>query len=200
VENESQDLVDRARSGDGAAIDSLLQRHLPALRGYVRLRCGAALREHESSSDIVQSACREILEDLEEFRYVGESAFRAWLYQAAERKLKDRVRYWERAKRAAGRQVERVEPSSADDESLLACYASFTTPSQEAIAREQMERIEAAFDELSERERDLIVQKCILGLSNEEIAAGIGESPHYTRTLLSRAQVRLSALVDRIRG
>jgi len=119
---------------------------------------------------------------------------------SAERKLKDRVRYWERAKRAAGRQVERVEPSSADDESLLACYASLTTPSQEAIAREQMERIEAAFDELSERERDLIVQKCILGLSNEEIAAGIGESPHYTRTLLSRAQVRLSALVDRIRG
>ena len=73
-------LLEDSIGGSGGALDALLERHLPALRVYVRLQAGDFLREQESSSDIVQSVCRELLQDLDAFEYRGEGQFRAWLY------------------------------------------------------------------------------------------------------------------------
>ena len=56
--------VESASGGDAAAIGQLLEQHLPRLRAFVRLRMGAQLRARESASDIVQSTCREILENM----------------------------------------------------------------------------------------------------------------------------------------
>jgi DNA-directed RNA polymerase specialized sigma24 family protein len=47
--------------GDQLAIEALLERHLPGLRAFVRLRAGPAVRTRESTTDVVQSACREVL-------------------------------------------------------------------------------------------------------------------------------------------
>lgn len=48
-------LTEAACRGDRAALDALVVRFLPELRAFVRLRAGPALREWESTSDIVQS-------------------------------------------------------------------------------------------------------------------------------------------------
>lgn len=167
-----------------------------SLYGYLRIRCGPALREHESCSDLVQSVCREVLTDVSKFEYRGEPAFKRWLFEAAERKIKDRARYWRREKRDA-RQVTLPDgASTAQAVSLLDCYASFCTPSKQAIAHEQIERIEKALDELPENYRDAIVQSRLVGLSNEELASKLGQSPAYTRTLVSRGLAKLSTLLD----
>ena len=78
-------------SGDRRAVQQLLERHLPSLRAYVRLRAGAVIPRHESGSDLVQSVCRDVLENLDRFRYPGEAAFRAWLYATALRKIADHL-------------------------------------------------------------------------------------------------------------
>ncbi len=69
-------LVDRASHGDPIAIDALLEANLPALRAFVRLRMGPTLRAKESASDLVQSACREVLEGLDRFQFQGAENFR----------------------------------------------------------------------------------------------------------------------------
>src|SRR5690606_28699201 len=64
------------------------------------------LRAYESESHLVQSACRELLLQAEDFEYPGEAAFRAWLYTAALHKLQKRERHLraqKRARRAAAR-------------------------------------------------------------------------------------------------
>ena len=73
----SRHLVTRVQQGDRAAIDALLAYHLPRLHSWLRVRIGGGLGPRESTSDVVQSACREVLENLDRFHYEGEAGFRA---------------------------------------------------------------------------------------------------------------------------
>ena len=184
--------VRAAQDGDPTALEGLLVHELPNLRGFVRLRMGPALRELESTSDVVQSVCREVLQDVSRIEYRGESSFRHWLYLAAERKLKDRARHWGRAKRDPGR-LAGTEPEL---EGLLPTYAGFCSPSEAAIGQEQLARVEAAFDKLPDSYREAILLSRVVGLSNQELAEELGHEEAYTRTLLSRALVRLASLME----
>jgi DNA-directed RNA polymerase specialized sigma24 family protein len=98
VTSGPEQTVESASRGDPAAIEALLERHLPRLRAFVRLRVGAELRQRESASDIVQSACREVIANMGRYRYRGEDQFRRWLFTAALRKLADKVEHHRAAK------------------------------------------------------------------------------------------------------
>jgi RNA polymerase sigma-70 factor (ECF subfamily) len=198
VEAESQLLVERATRGDARAIESLLERNLPTLRAWVRLRCGPVLRARESSSDIVQSACREVLENLDRFRWNGEAGFRAWLYATAMRKIADRAEHWGAQKRDAAREVPLHAPGPDGDTQVLDVYRSFCSPSAIATGRETMERIERAFERLTGDERDVIVLARIAGLSGPELAAELKCTEAAARQRLFRALARLSEALEQL--
>ena len=197
-------LVTAAAGGDTGAVQQLLQRHLPGLRAYVRLRAGATLRKHESSSDLVQSVCRDVLENMGRFRYPGEAAFRAWLYATALRKIADRAEYWRAAMRDPAREVRltpgtltTARPSATDDARLAEVYrASFFSPSQAAMGREALARIESAFEKLPEDYREVIVLSRVVGLSRAEIAERMGRTEASVRNLVSRALAELAEHLD----
>ena len=188
-------LYDRARAGDPAAMAELLQRHMPGLRAYVRLRAGPLVRRHERTSDLVQSVCLELLGGLDRFEYRGEAAFRHWLYTAALRKVMAKDAYWRAEKREAGRQQAQAQSGSADA-LLLAQYGRLSSPSQHALAREELERIEAAFELLSEEHREVILLARVAGLDRKQIGEAMGKSEGAVRVLLHRALARLAGLLD----
>ncbi|HLU38657.1 MAG TPA: sigma-70 family RNA polymerase sigma factor [Planctomycetota bacterium] len=181
----------RARAGDRAAIEELLARYLPALRGFLRVQAGADLRARESSSDLAQSVCREVLQDLADFEWRGEPEFRHWLFKRAYHKLLHRRAHWQAQRRDVGREV----ALAASDEALLSAYRSLATPSAELMAREAVERIEAALDQLPETWRTAIVLHKLVGLSHAEIAAETGHSEGAVRNHLYRGLARLGALL-----
>jgi RNA polymerase sigma-70 factor (ECF subfamily) len=191
--------TEAAARGDRAALEALLVSHLPRLRAFVRLRAGQAARAHEDSSDLVQSVCREILLRADQFRFPSESAFRNWLYTLTLRKIGKRVRHHGAAKRDAG--LVRARPASdaagATELSIADCYASFTTPSADLEARERMEQVEAAFDHLTEEQREIVTLAYLVGLSRQEIAAQLGKSEGAVRATLHRALVRISERLDK---
>ena len=190
--DDDRDLVTRATGGDDQAIDSLLARHLPMLRAFVRLQAGPAIRAKESDSDLVQSVCREILEDVSDFEYRGEAAFKQWLYTTALRKILDRDKFYRREKRDVGREVDGVVRGSSGEVDLVGAYGTFCTPSRHVIAKEEAGRIEAAFEKLPENYREIIALSRVAGLTNAELAAHYGKDEAYCRTLLSRALARLA--------
>jgi len=192
---DSQELIRAASRGDSGAIDELLVRHISRLRAYVRLRMGQLVRSKESSEDLVQSICREVLEGLDTFEYRGEASFRHWLFRRAEHKIIDRGRFFRRQRRDPGRE-QTVGPDEHDVETLHG-MASLVTPSRDAQAREEVERLEAAFLELSDDYREVVILARIVGLKHEEIAERMGKTPSATWSLLSRALARLSTLLDR---
>src|SRR5215471_17726321 len=128
---DTQALVQAAQQQDRAAIEQLLVRQLPGLEAFVRLRMGAELRKHATPPDLVQSVCREVLEDLSGFEYRGEAPFRHWLFTRAENKLKEKHRYHHRQKRSSAREV-----PLGDASTVLSAYRTLCTPSQDLQARE----------------------------------------------------------------
>ena len=108
--DEIQALAEAAAGGDSGALEELLARYLDSLRAFVRLRAGPLVRMRESSSDLVQSTCREVLEHADRFRFASEGAFKSWLFTTALRKIQNRRDFY----RAQKRDVLREAPHGAD--------------------------------------------------------------------------------------
>lgn len=191
---DAHSLLEQAESGDVAALDSLLVHYLPGLRAFVRLRTGPMIRARESSSDLVQSVCREVLQKKGRLKHGGEQGFKRWLYKTALRKIADRQDYYQAAKRDVRREAPREDQHSRE---LLAGYQSICTPSRQVSAREQIQRIEAAFDTLPDPQREVIIASRLLGVSHAELATRLGKSEGAVRTMLSRAVARLADALDR---
>lgn len=184
-------LVQEASRGDRQACEDLLQRYLPELRAFLRLRMGPRLRARETPDDLAQSVCREVLDRLTEFDYRGEPSFKHWLFTAALHKVQDKGRFYAAEKRDAGR-----EWGPVSNPQLLSGYASLLSPSRVAIGREDVARVERAFDELPDDYREVITLHRLVGLGHEEIAARMGRSVEASRVLLHRALARLGRLLE----
>lgn len=188
-------LTERAMAGERAALEALLEHHLPDLRAFVRLRAGPLVRAQESNSDLVQSVCREVLEHAARFKHGTGNAFKHWLFTTALRKIMNRHDFYRAQKRDALRAVSMDATGTDRDAVLVKRYRSFSSPSRAAVVREEMERIEAAFEQLTEEQREVVSLAHIVGLSRQEIAEQIGKSEGAVRVILHRALVKLSGLL-----
>lgn len=186
-------VLDRARSGDPEALDALLREHRPAIEAIVRLKAGPGVLGQESTSDLAQSVCREVLENLDGFREGGPGGFRRWLHTLALRKLYDRQRRMLADRRDVRREVTIDDAPSAWN---AACRA-FDTPSEAAIGREAQDRLDRAFAELDDEAQDLVAWSRFLGLSHSEMAQRLGKTETATRKALSRALLKLATALER---
>lgn len=170
-------------------LDAIVARYLPRLHAYVRLNMGESLRAREASLDVVQSICREVLEERGAFAYQGEGQLISWLLTAATNKLRERARSLGRQKRDVARETpqDQVDPS---------VYGGLTTPSQDAARREEIEALENALGRLSDDHREVIVLARIVELPHAEIARRMNRSETATRNLLGRALMKLAAEMD----
>ena len=164
--------------------------NLPGLTRFVRRRMGPELSARESASDIVQSTCRELLRSASSFEERGEASFQRWLQSAAEHKLQNRARHW-RAQRRAG---EDPPPGAAETDSAVpeARSPSGAGPSEEAVLREEVERLERAFRALEPEYRTVLRRSQIDGASHAELALELGRSSEAVRKLVARALARLA--------
>jgi RNA polymerase sigma-70 factor (ECF subfamily) len=193
------DLVQRACRGDAAALQEMLQAHLPELNVFVRLNMGEHLRARESVSDVTQSLVGDLLPLLATERFADLGGFRAWLRRAALNKIVDKHRFHTAQQRGGERRAE-VTPSVAEELDLLRCLRALPTPSQAAIDEERAERLERALQRLPEDQRQVVSMKQLCGLSHQEIAAVLGRSEPACRMLLRRGMVRLARELELLGG
>jgi RNA polymerase sigma-70 factor (ECF subfamily) len=196
MSSDSRRLIHDASKGDQTALEGLLLQHLPALQAFVRLRMGEHLKARESCSDLVQSVCREVLQDLPAFEYRDEAGFRQWLYTRALNKIFNRARFYKAEKRDLAKEL---RPGGGGDTTgtagILDVYRSFCTPSEDAVAHERMRQVEEAFARLPEDYREVITLSRVIGLSHQQIAEQMKKSEGAVRVLLHRALARLSGLL-----
>jgi RNA polymerase sigma-70 factor (ECF subfamily) len=179
-------LFDDATRGDRQALDELLLRYMPQLRAFVHARLGARLRAHESSLDVVQSVCRELVGARDQFDFRGEDRFRAWLFTSALNKLRERHRRLHADKRDVAREQPDVD---LDGASLV---ANWLTPSQEAIGNEAASAVREALAALTEEHREVITLTRLVRLPHKVVAEVMSRSEEATRQLLARAMLRLT--------
>jgi len=182
----SQSSILSASRGDPVAIADVLAAYLPRLQRFVHLRLGPALRAREDTLDVLQSTVRELLA-AKDFEWRGEVEFRAWLFQAALNKIREKARFHGAERRAAARE----ERASAGPTAGGALHD--LTPSRVAMAKEELARLEGAFDRLTEAQREVLTLSRIVGLPHAVIAARLGRSEVAVRQLLVRATAALGA-------
>ena len=149
------------------------------------------LRSKESSSDLVQSACREVLARSASFACEDEAAFRSWVYRTAERKLVDRARHWRAERRDADREAGPLE-GRLDLEQRAERADGARTPSRESMLAEEVELLERALARLSADHREVVRLARLEGLPHREVALRMGRSEGAVRVLLFRALAELA--------
>jgi RNA polymerase sigma factor (sigma-70 family) len=174
-----------------AELDALIERHLAVLRYYVRLRAGPLLRSKEPVSDIVQSALREIVEAGPGFVYTSDAAFRRWIHRIATNKIISKSRYHLAARRNATREEnlasrvwELAQPGDSSPDH---------SPSKHAVHVEDLERLQVAFDELEEEDRQILSMRRIFDIPTPEIALELGLAESTVRWRLATIMAKLSS-------
>lgn len=173
------ELVVRARAGDRAAVEALLQRCLPSLKRWAHGRLPAAARGSIDTGDLVQDAAMHALRRLDTFepRHVG--AMQAYLRQSVINRIRDEVRRVNRRPMP----VELPEDHASDD----------TSPIEAAIGAESYERYRSALTQLKPRDRELIVAKVEVQWSLQEISRRFGmDTVDAARMAVTRALKRLA--------
>lgn len=174
------ELVVRARDGDRAAIEALLQRSLPSLRRWAHGRLPTAARGYLDTEDIVQEAALHAVRRLDVFQPQHVGAMQAYLRQSVINRIRDEVR-------RIGRQPPPVE--LPDDQP-----GDRTSPLELAIQAEAYDRYRQALTTLAPRDRELIVARIEVQWSLAEIAQRFGmRTVDGARMAVSRAVKRLTA-------
>jgi RNA polymerase sigma-70 factor, ECF subfamily len=173
------ELVVRAREGDRLAVEALLERCLPSLKRWAHGRLPLAARGSLDTSDLVQETVLHVLRRLDHFqpRHVG--AMQAYLRQSVINRIRDEVR----------RVVRQPAPVELSEEPA----SDLTSPLEGAIKTEAYERYRDALNELSSRDREMIVARVEAQWSVQEIAQKFGmRTTDAARMAVSRALRRLA--------
>jgi len=127
-----------------------------------------------------------VLQRGERFEFRSEAEFRAWLYRAVLNTLRDGDRFHKAQRRAPRR-----ENPVSDLDQLAGVYASLTSPSAGAAAREEVARLEEAFTRLPPHYAEVLALAHVAGLSRGEIAEQLQMTPEAVSKRVRRATVRL---------
>jgi RNA polymerase sigma factor (sigma-70 family) len=177
------ELVLKARNGDRAAVEALLQRCLPKLRRWAHGKLPAYARDGLDTGDLVQEAALHLLQRVDTFepRHVG--AMQAYLRQSVINRIRDEIRRISRRPIS----VELVDEAAADGPS----------PLEATIQNESYERYRRAIDRLSTRDRELVVARMEAQWSLARIAESFGmPTADAARMAVNRALKRLSGEID----
>jgi RNA polymerase sigma-70 factor (ECF subfamily) len=200
---DTDELLTRSANGDRAARDQLLVRHRARLRKMVAYHLDRRLQARVDPSDVVQEVLAEASRKLPEYLRQRPLPFYPWLRQMAETRLVElRRRHVDTQKRS----IRREEPGilALPDESAAELagrlVTSATSPSQRLLREEARQRVQAALEQLSPRDRQVLELRHLEQLSVAETAAVLGISEGAVKTRHVRALQRLRVLLDDLGG
>ena len=196
---ETDDLVERAARGDETAKHLLLGRHRDRLKRMVAVHLDRRLAARVDPSDIVQEALLDAHRDLSDYLHRRPLPLYPWLRQLAwERLLKWHRAHLRAQKRSVGREEPRELALPEDSAVLLAhrLIAAGTSPSRRLIRDELRQRVRAALEAASPRDRQILVMRHLEEMSAAEIAAALGITERAAKARHTRALERLRGLLD----
>lgn len=201
VADDDATLVARLREGDESAFEQAVANLYPAMfavaRGYVRARSDA--------EEVVQEAWLGVIRGLE--RFEGRSKLRTWVLQIVANIARDRAARESRSKPFSSFDIGDeaiVEPERfrRADEPYPGGWRSFPTdwrtlPEERLLARETLELVDRAIDELPDAQRTVMTLRDVTGCAADEVCEVLGISEGNQRVLLHRARARVRARLER---
>jgi RNA polymerase sigma-70 factor (ECF subfamily) len=190
------ELVARLRAGDHAALEPLMDRYASLV---YRVAYGITRNEadaEEVSQDVFLTLVRKVA------GFEGRSALGTWIYRVAANAalVKRRGKRREREVSLEEQLPRFLEDGHREgDRSLLLADWS-PTPEAELLSGETRRVLERALDALPDHYRAVVVLRDVEELSNEAVAAALGETVASTKSRLHRARMALREQLTRHLG
>ena len=181
AEVPSRDLVDRLRSGEGAAFDELYAAERDRVYRFLFRLCGG---RRDLAEDLFQETWMRLARHARTLR--ADTDLVAWLYTVGRNLHRSHARWAVVDRRALGR-LERWW--YLDD-------APSQRPDERAAAAAALSRLEAAIAELPGAQREVLLLAVGEGLPQDEVARLLGMSHDAVRQRLSRARAALARQVE----
>lgn len=182
----TNELLQRAKSGDAAALDAILARYLPRLQRWASGRLPLRARSLYDTADLVQETLMRAVQGLDRIEVRGPGGFQAYVRQAVLNRMRDQIRWADR------------RPDAGD--ALEDLVADQPSPLDLAIGADVVARYEAAMAELNEDERQLVHLYVELDYEYAEIAEMTDRpSRDAARMAVQRALRRLAGSMGHAR-
>jgi len=195
---DPQHLLVLARAGESAALGQLFELYRDYLTLLARVQIGRRLRGKLDAADVVQETFLEAHRDFEQFRGVTEAELTAWLRQVLAHNLANLLRHY-LGTRARDVRLERDLHAELDRSSMAldrGLADPLSSPSRQAVRREQAVLLADALNRLPEDYRDVLVLRHLEGCSFNEVARRIGRSPDSVDKLWVRALSKLRSILE----
>jgi RNA polymerase sigma-70 factor (ECF subfamily) len=197
IDSEPEQLLHRAKAGEGPALGRLLELYRAYLVVLARVQIGRRLQGKVDASDLVQEAFLGACRDFPQFRGKTANEFLGWLRQILASLLANLVRHYQGTQ---GRDVrlerqliiELDQSSQAMDRALVTPQSS---PSQQAIRREQSVLLAEALGRLPEEWRELLILRHLEGLTFPEVARRLDSTVDRVKKQWPRALAALRQLL-----
>ncbi len=189
-------LINEAKKGDRAALNEVCSRYINRVHRLVRFRMGEKLRAKAESMDIVQSVMTKAIEDIGQFDTGSESKFINWLAKIVENTLRDKLDYFSAQKRDASREDPLVKDDKGDGLYFYDIPDHISpTVTQKVDLMERMEKLEESLDELSAKQREVVILRNYAGMTFKEIAEVSDSTEDASRMLFVRAMDKLTDIL-----
>jgi len=175
------DFVERLKSGDSLAYDTLVTRYSGQIYGLLfRLT-----QDAEEAADLTQDTFLQVLRSVRKFR--GDSELKTWLFRIAINESRNRFRWWKRRKREStvSLDAQPVRDGLPLNETLA---DSSEDPERALIRRQERERIERALNDLPLLFREAVVLCDVEGQSYQEIATLLGINIGTVKSRIARGR------------
>lgn len=195
---EVETALEAAAAGDREPFGRLLDKYRGRIRRMIQLRMDPRLAGRADASDIVQEAFLEAAERAVEFRRERDLPFVAWIrFLAGQKILQYERRHLGAQKRDVRRELrlgDRSVPGVTSAVFASALLHRGDSPSNVVARGEEHDRLERAFDDMPEVDREILALRHFEHLSNAEAAQvlGIGSnaaSARYVRAMKKLAEI-----------
>jgi RNA polymerase sigma-70 factor (ECF subfamily) len=188
--DDERALLERLRSGDESAFESLVAQHDGSLRRVAR----TFVRTDAVADDVVQETWLGVVRGLQGFE--GRSSLRTWIYRILVNTARTR----------AGREARSLPFSSLEhDDGPAVDPAAFTAdghwssapprldgdPESGLLGKELRERLLEVVEGLSPDQRAVITLRDLVGMPADEVCDVLGVTDGNQRVLLHRARARV---------
>jgi RNA polymerase sigma-70 factor (ECF subfamily) len=182
---DEADLIRAAQGGDQYAFEKLVQAYD---QGVLRLALNL-LRSAEDANDVYQEAFLRVYKNLHSFRF--DCSFHTWLYRIVTNLCLDQLRK---------RKVRKEEPTTittsdglVDRMEILPEERAEGDPQRKLLTRQLQDKIRAALEDLTPRERMVFEMRHYQGMRLRAIGEVLGTTEEAAKNCLFRATQKMRA-------
>ena len=172
-EQDENDLIQKAQNGDLEALAQVFEINRERLKRMIRMRMSERVRPRVAASDVLQEAYVDLAQQLGNYAKDPKLPFFLWMRRVTGQRLAKVHRAHLGQKIRNVNRERRLDVAIPDASAVYMANqlsGHFTSVSEKAMRSENELRMQAAIEQVSETDREILAMRHVEQLTNSEIA------------------------------